>query len=51
MVVHCVFMDNIFIKSFKTLCEADICAIGLQMWLVDRGLDTDIVKIKEEVMT
>ncbi len=48
---YCVFMENTFIKTFSTLCEADICAMGLKMWLIEHNLDTDIVKIKEEVMS
>lgn len=51
MKLHCVFMGSIYIKGFKTLIEADICALGIQMWLADNHMDTDIVCIKEEVVS
>ncbi len=51
MKLQCVFIQSIFIKSFKTRLEADICATGIQLWLVDRGFDPDIVTIKEEVVS
>lgn len=49
--LHCVFMGSIYIKGFKTLVEADICALGIQMWLADNHMDTDVVCIKEEVIS
>lgn len=47
---HAVFLGDVYLKCFLTQSEADILCVGLRIWLANHDMDTDIVRIKEEVM-
>ena len=50
MVVYCVYLGDVFLKSFKREYEAFILSANLQFFLISHDMDTDLVRISKEVL-
>lgn len=50
MEVYKVFLDDVYLKCFKNLIDAQILAHGLQIFLTIHEMDMDMVRIAKEVI-
>ena len=50
MEVYCVYLGDVYLKSFKNQHEAEILSNGLQIFLFTNDMDIDIVQIRKEVL-
>ena len=46
--VYCVYLDNVFLKCFKSERDAEILSNGLQIFLITHDMDMDLVRISKE---
>lgn len=50
MEVYCVYLGEVFLKSFKTERDALILSNGLQIFLITHAMDMNMVRIEKEVL-
>ncbi len=50
MEVYCVYLGDVFLKSFKKETDAFILSNGLQIFLITHDMDMDMVRITKEVL-
>ena len=50
MEFYCVYVDNVYLKSFKNQHDAEILSTGLQFFLITHDMDTDMVQIRKEYL-
>lgn len=50
MEVYCVYLGDVFLKSFKNRFHAEILFNGLQIFLITHDMDIDMVRITKEVI-
>ena len=50
MELYSVYLDNVYLKSFKNQRDAETLSNGLQIFLIIHDMDIDMVRITKEVM-
>lgn len=50
MEVFCVYLGDVFLKSFKNQRDAFILSNGLQIFLITHDMDIGMVRISKEVL-
>lgn len=48
MQVYAVYLDNVYLKSFKHEIDAEMLSNGLQVFLTTHDMDMDLVRISKE---
>lgn len=48
MKVYCIYLDNIFLKSFRKRIDAETLFTGLQFFLITHDMEVDMVRIRKE---
>ena len=50
MEVYCVYLGDVYLKSFTSQIDAEILSNGLQIFLIAHDLDIDMVRIRKETL-
>lgn len=48
MELYSVYLDNVYLKSFKNRIDAETLSNGLQIFLIFHDMDVDMVRISKE---